>query len=382
MGRAVNLAGARHGLSFLTFFNLFMTVSIDSPQASSSAVPPIDTRSPEARAPESLTLQEIVQSLPRECFQQDARKAWGSVALSIVTLAIGYAAIAFSPWYLLPLAWIWTGTAITGWFVIGHDCGHRSFAKTKWLNDLVGHVAFLPLLYPFHSWRILHDHHHRHTNKLGEDNAWEPFTIEQYDSASPLVRGAYWLIRGWFWWIGSIFHWALLHFAWWNFEGKQRDEVRFSALFVIIGGAIGLPLLITTVGWLGFVKFWVMPWLGYHFWMSTFTIVHHTASDIPFKREAEWNQALAQLCGSVHCDYPRWVEVLCHDINVHVPHHITTAIPSYNLRLAHESLRQNWGSLLRERQFNWELMSDIANRCHLYDPDRNYQSFSEHAASR
>ena len=25
---------------------------------------------------------------------------------------------------------------------------------------------------------------------------------------------------------------------------------------------------------LGLVKFWLMPWLGYHFWMSTFTVTH------------------------------------------------------------------------------------------------------------
>jgi len=31
-----------------------------------------------------------------------------------------------------------TGTALTGFFVIAHDCGHRSFAKRRWVNDLVG----------------------------------------------------------------------------------------------------------------------------------------------------------------------------------------------------------------------------------------------------
>jgi len=59
-------------------------------------------------------------------------------------------------------------------FVIAHDCGHRSFAKRRWVNDLVGHLFLLPLIYPFHSWRILHNYHHTHT-KLDEDNAWHPF---------------------------------------------------------------------------------------------------------------------------------------------------------------------------------------------------------------
>ena len=33
-----------------------------------------------------------------------------------------------------------------------------------------------------------------------------------------------------------------------------------------------LPALVATTGWAGLAKFWLMPWLGYHFWMSTFTV--------------------------------------------------------------------------------------------------------------
>ena len=39
------------------------------------------------------------------------------------------------------------------------------------------------------------------------------------------------------------------------------------------------------------------------------------------------------------------VEFLCHDINVHVPHHVNSKIPWYNLRAATDSLRQNWGQV-------------------------------------
>lgn len=364
-----------------------MTVSID-PLATSptppTPPPPPDRPTPPPTGlaelpnlPDSVRLKDILQTLPRECFQQDPTQAWRSVALSVAAVVVGYAAIALAPVYLLPLAWLWTGTALTGWFVIGHDCGHRSFARRKWVNDLVGHVAMLPLIYPFHAWRILHDRHHRYTNQLENDNAWEPFSAEHYDGLNPIVRRAYWVLRGWGWWLGSIAHWSVLHFTWWKFSGKERQQIRFSALVAIAAGAIGLPLLVATTGWWGLVQFWLMPWLVYHFWMSTFTIVHHTDLGIPFKSATVWHEATAQLCGSVHCQYPRWVEILCHDINVHIPHHLTPSIPSYHLRQAHASLRQNWGEFLKERQFNWQLMGQIANYCHLYHPDRNYQSFRE-----
>lgn len=330
--------------------------------------------------PSKLRLRDILKTLPKEVFIKNRRKAWTAVLSNVFMVCLGYFSIAISPWFLLPFAWIFTGTALTGFFVLGHDCGHRSFANRRWVNDLVGHLMMLPLMYPFHSWRILHNHHHAHTNKVEEDNAWQPFMPEFYDTTDTLRRKGYEALRGRFWWVGSIAHWAVLHFNWAQFEGKKRSQVKFSALLVLITAAIAFPTLIATLGIWGFVKFWLLPWLVYHFWMSTFTLVHHTASDIPFKPKEEWNEALAQLAGSVHCDYPRWVEFLCHDINVHIPHHVSTAIPSYNLRLAHRSLKESWTSYVRECRFSWSLMKEITDQCHLYHPEECYQSFKDHAA--
>ncbi len=328
----------------------------------------------------NLRLKHILKTLPRECFQKNRFKAWLSVLISVSMVGLGYWGLAVAPWFLLPLMWIFTGTALTGFFVIGHDCGHRAFANRRWVNDLVGHLFMLPLIYPFHSWRLLHNHHHLHTNKLEEDNAWQPFQPEFYDSLGFVWKKGYQAMRGRFWWLASIIHWAAAHFNWWQFEGKKREQVKFSALLVLVSAAIAFPLMIATIGVWGFVKFWLLPWLVYHFWMSTFTLVHHTTPDIPFTPADQWHEAQAQLSGTVHCDYPRWVEFLCHDINVHIPHHISTAIPSYNLRMAHRSIKENWGDYIYESRFSWSLMKEITDKCHLYDPDNCYQSFKDYHA--
>ena len=332
--------------------------------------------------PSELRLRHILKTLPKDVFIKNRLKAWTSVVINIALVCLGYFSIAISPWFLLPLAWIFTGTALTGFFVIGHDCGHRSFANRRWVNDLVGHVMMLPLIYPFHSWRILHNYHHAHTNKLDVDNAWQPFQVDFYENGGLPLQLGYQAIRGKLWWVGSIAHWAMLHFDWTKFTGKQREQVRFSSLFVLIGAAIGFPIIFATIGIWGFIKFWFLPWMVYHFWMSTFTLVHHTAADIPFKPASEWHEALAQLSGSVHCDYPAWVEFLCHDINVHVPHHLSTAIPSYNLRKAHRILKENWGPYIRECRFSWSLMKEITDQCHLYDAENCYLSFQDYYAGK
>ncbi|WAL62373.1 fatty acid desaturase [Thermocoleostomius sinensis] len=323
----------------------------------------------------NVQLKDIIKTLPRECFEKNRRKAWTSVFISVLAVSVGYVAIATSPWFLLPLAWFFTGTALTGFFVIAHDCGHRSFAKRRWVNDWVGQILMLPLIYPFHSWRILHNHHHLHTNKLAIDNAWQPWTAEEYTETHFFMRKFYEALRGRLWWLASVAHWAKLHFDLTNFTKRDRQKVKTSIIAVVLFAGVFFPTLIATTGLWGFIKFWLMPWLGYHFWMSTFTLVHHTAPDIQFEPIEHWNAAEAQLAGTVHCTYPRWVELLCHDINVHVPHHISVAIPSYNLRTAHRSLKHHWGSHIQEAQFSWALMKVIVEYCHLYHPEKAYQPF-------
>ncbi|BAY96534.1 fatty acid desaturase [Tolypothrix tenuis PCC 7101] len=354
-------------------FQVFMTTSIIKIQNQANDL-----------GSSNLRLKDIIKTLPKECFKKDKRKAWTNVVTAVLMVALGYVSLAISPWFLLPFAWIFTGTALTGFFVIAHDCGHRSFANRRWVNDLVGHILMMPLIYPFHSWRIKHNHHHKHTNKLEEDNAWHPITPEVFQNWGTFRRSVFeGFMRKRFWWVGSIGHWAVVHFDWRNFKAKDQSSVKLSVAVVVIFAAVAFPLLIATTGIWGFVKFWLLPWMVYHFWMSTFTLVHHTAADVPFKAATKWNEALAQLSGTIHCDYPRWIEFLCHDINVHVPHHLSTAIPSYNLRLAYKSIKGNWADYLHdESQFSWALMKEITGQCQLYTPDVGYQTFDDYYAGR
>lgn len=329
--------------------------------------------------PPGVTLKNVIDSLPPEVFVINDLKAWRTVAISISSYVAGLFMIAKAPWYLLPMAWAWTGTAITGFFVIGHDCAHKSFSNNKLLEDIVGTLAFLPLIYPYEPWRFKHDRHHAKTNMLVEDTAWHPVVKEEYDEfpnwLQLSLRLAMGPLRPW----ASIGHWLGWHFNLDNFRPSERQRVKISLACVFAFMAIGWPLIIYKTGIMGWVKFWLMPWLGYHFWMSTFTMVHHTAPHIPFKKAEDWNSAQAQLGGTIHCDYPRWIEILCHDISVHIPHHISQKIPSYNLRLANESLRQNWGKHLNEASWNWRLMKTIMTVCHVYDEDKNYVPFDEGA---
>eukprot|EP00249_Psilotum_nudum_P026976 c34152_g1_i1 orf=245-1597(+) len=330
--------------------------------------------------PSEITLKNIIDSIPLEAFEINGFKAWRNVAISVVAYTAGLFMIAKSPWYLLPLSWAWTGTAITGFFVIGHDCAHKSFSKNKVVEDIVGTIAFMPLIYPYEPWRFKHDRHHAKTNMLAEDTAWHPVVREEYDSFPKILRLALRISMGPLRPLASIGHWLFWHFNLNNFRLSERIRVKTSLAFVFAFIMVGWPLIIYKAGIAGWFRFWFMPWLGYHFWMGTFTMVHHTAPHIPFRNADNWNSAEAQLSGTVHCDYPKWIEILCHDISVHIPHHISQKIPSYNLRLAYDSLRKNWGKYLNETKWSWRLMKTIMTKCHIYDEEENYIAFDTNCA--
>ena len=95
------------------------------------------------------TLVEIKKILPKHCFQPSLLESFYYVLKDIVIIAILYVsyvvieqsdhnksikyAIALLYWYL-------QGTMFWALFVLGHDCGHGSFSKYGWINDIMGNL--------------------------------------------------------------------------------------------------------------------------------------------------------------------------------------------------------------------------------------------------
>ena len=81
--------------------------------------------------PDDVRLRDIIQSLPKEVFEINNTRGWLTCLTSLITFPLSLYLVHISPAALLPVAWAIAGTAFTGWFVIGHDCGHRSFNTNK-----------------------------------------------------------------------------------------------------------------------------------------------------------------------------------------------------------------------------------------------------------
>ena len=69
------------------------------------------------------------------------------------------------------------------------------------------------------------------------------------------------------------------HFNLRKFRPSEVNRVKISLACVFAFMAVGWPLIIYKVGVLGWVKFWLMPWLGYHFWVNASLFSFDRASE-------------------------------------------------------------------------------------------------------
>lgn len=317
-----------------------------------------------------LTLTDLRASMPKDLFQPRAARSWLELlrvlALAAVCLFLISRVLAEpsepSParWAALGLLWCVYGLVLVGLFVIGHDCGHLSFSKSRWVNAWVGYLVMSPLINGFHTWRVTHNHHHAYTQLRGQEVDWAAHlrTRSELDALSwrdaPLVRLGYALPFGVFLWIGwnTLRRGAMVRqlIGDEQFERERRpllvgNLVMGLCLFALCGG------LVATVGWWGFFAYHGIPaWIAGTFGAFIIAVGHARHDGLVFE-EGEWDPVRGQLSSTYNVRFPRLVEWIICDINIHIPHHVSVRIPWYNLRAAGEALRAAHPDVYQEHPF-------------------------------
>lgn len=99
--------------------------------------------------------------------------AWPTCALFLAGIAlfafvaVGAARGTLSTWLVIPLSTVVTYVM----FSVAHETLHRSFCSVRWVNAVVGRLAWLFVVLPFSlpSFGYVHGEHHRHTNDPQRD---------------------------------------------------------------------------------------------------------------------------------------------------------------------------------------------------------------------
>jgi len=313
--------------------------------------------------------QKLLAAISREYMKPSVARGFAGLAVSAALYAGAVIGIAvLDQWYLIvPLIFI-AGLGGWGMHCIGHDCGHGSFSRSRRLNFLVGHVALLPLLYPFHAWRHVHNWHHTHTNSLELDNDWRPISEAVYGRMPLRHRILYVSMRTWAVWAGSINYWVQsIRPSTFPKKATRREVLRSAVWVVAVGGAY-LATLTYLTGWQGLLLCFVAPWLAIHTWFSITTLMHHSSEDIPFLPAQYWTRNASKLLVTTDFMYPRWLLFLTHNISLHTAHHVSTAVPFYNLRKAQVALRQAYPDMVRVEKASVPKLWNILRNCRFYDP--------------
>ncbi len=296
------------------------------------------------------TLQDIKAAIPAHCFEPSVWKSLAYLFLDISIIAGLYAiAYVLDSWLFFPIFWLMQGTMFWALFVVGHDCGHGSFSKIKWLNNVVGHLCHIPILVPYHGWRISHRTHHANTANIDTDESWYPVSQTYYEQMAWYEK----LFR---------FHLLLLAYPLYLFKrsphregshflpssplfrpSEKWDVLTSAVLWVLMVGF--LSLLTYQFGWLFLVKYYLVPYVVFVIWLDLVTFLHHTEADIPWYRGDDW-YFLKGALSTIDRDYG-FINPIHHDIGTHVAHHIFLNIPHYHLKTATEAIKPVLGDYYR-----------------------------------
>lgn len=311
---------------------------------------------------ERRTLADLRGAIPRELFVPSAARSF--TALARVTGTLAFLAYLTSlielqsavDWLLFSAFTLAQGTALVGLFVIGHDAGHYAFARSRTVNTVVGHLTMAPLLTTLKSWQLFHDYHHRFPQKHGVQHDFCRYLVtrEGLREASLMSRLGYRVPGGFLLWIlGGIYRRATLARSIPELVPNPTEARRLRiSTACTLGIVAALWTCLTLVaGPFAILKYHLAPVIVATLLGSLLVTVQHTNMDAIFYTPEAWTPLRGQIVSTFDVRFPRALEWLWCDINLHVAHHVSPRIPWYHLRRAGRALSRAYPSYYQERRF-------------------------------
>lgn len=153
-------------------------------------------------------------------------------ALSYTMMAAGLSVIGI--WTSFSKTWpVWIGgqvlfaLAITQWFAILHECGHKTFSGIRYLDIALGHLAGIFCLMPFETWRVVHHGHHLWTGWRDRDPTTRGIVPRPIGRYERMIFNSCWK-----WWI-PVFSVAYRLTIFWNLSQLRRWYPRRQVSFAI-----------------------------------------------------------------------------------------------------------------------------------------------------
>ena len=246
-----------------------------------------------------------------------------------------YWTLDISYWLTLPLAVVAAGFMIRI-FIIFHDCGHGSFFRSQRANHFLGFVAGVLTFTPYLQWRYKHALHHATSSDLdrrGIGDIWT-LTVQEYVEAPLWKRILYRLFRNplVLFTVVPLYLFLIHQRIPSRTVGKrERMGVHWTngallAIAILTSLTIGVKAYLLIQIPVIMVTGTVGLWLFY---------VQHQFDGVYWERGENWGFAEAALKGSSFYKLPKFLQWFTGNIGFHHIHHLSPAIPNYNLEKCH-----------------------------------------------
>lgn len=264
-------------------------------------------------------------------------------------------------------------------FILMHDCGHKSLFRTQPLNTLFGFFTGVLVGMPQYVWSQHHNFHH------STNGNWDKYrgplsiiTVDEYEKLSstrqrkyrnarsiiiaPVGAFMYFIfnprvnwIRGSLEFIGNVLAKKIQHpqepLKRLVVTQKSRYWCSAKAYLHMTLNNIVLLGAWAAAGWyFGVVPFFTVFMISLSLAGAAGIILftaQHNFTDSYASDDAHWNYHTAALKGTSFLIFPKIVNWFCADISYHHIHHMSAAIPNYNLARCHREFAYLFESVKR-----------------------------------
>lgn len=288
----------------------------------------------ETKSSEKTNWRKIIKKYNKPSAAKSSWQLFNTLTLYIASWFIAYEAFQVSLWLCLGVAVI-SQIYFGRIFIILHDCGHGSFFKSKKARTFWGNITGIIWFTPYEQWTKAHATHHRHSGDLterGTGDIWT-LTVDEYKNSNLGLKLFYRVCRFPIFvvFVGGLYTYFGSQRFFMKADGpKQRKNVIFTNIaIVLMGVAISS---ITSFKFYAFFQFFIL-YIGSSLAVFFF-YVQHQFEDAYWADKEDWDYETAAIKGCSNLQAPKWVHWASGNIGFHHVHHLSHAIPNYNLAKA------------------------------------------------